>query len=66
MDDIALAEPLIAEIGLHFDLVTMQDELTDILGCEMDLLTREGVEQSHNLVRREAILRSAQPIYRAA
>ena len=49
-----------------FDLVTMQDELEAILGREVDLMTRKGVEQSHNPIRREAILRSARPIYQAA
>ena len=49
-----------------FDLVTMQDERKDILGREVDLMTRKGVEQSHNPIRREAILRSARPIYQAA
>lgn len=49
-----------------FDLVTMQDEIKDILGREVDLMTRKGVEQSHNPIRREAILRSARPIYQAA
>ena len=49
-----------------FDLVTMQDEIKDLLGREVDLITRKGVEQSHNPIRREAILRSARPIYQAA
>jgi hypothetical protein len=49
-----------------FDLVTMQDEMKDILSREVDLMTRKGVEQSHNPIRREAILRSARPIYQAA
>ena len=49
-----------------FDLVTMQDELEAILSREVDLMTRKGVEQSHNPIRREAILRSARPIYQAA
>lgn len=49
-----------------FDLVTMQDELEAILGREVDLMTRRGIEQSRNPIRREAILRSARPIFQAA
>jgi len=49
-----------------FDLVTMQDELKAILGREVDLMTRKGVEQSRNPIRRESILGSARPIYQAA
>ena len=49
-----------------FDLVTMQDELKAILGREVDLMTRKGVEQSHNPIRREVILGSARPIFQAA
>lgn len=49
-----------------FDLVTMQDELKAILDREVDLTTHKGVEESPNPIRREAILRSARSIYRAA
>jgi predicted nucleotidyltransferase len=49
-----------------FDLITMQDEMKDLWGREVYLTTRKGVEQSHNPIRREAILRSARPIYQAA
>lgn len=49
-----------------FDLVTMQDELEAILGRKVDLLERKAVEANHNWIRREAILHTAQPIYRAA
>lgn len=49
-----------------FDLVTMQDELTEILGRDVDLLTRKGVEESRHPVRREAILSSARTVFKAA
>jgi uncharacterized protein len=49
-----------------FDLVTMQDELEAIFGRPVDLLEREAVEVNHNWIRREAILQSARPVYRAA
>jgi len=41
-----------------FDLVHMEDELKQIFGCEVDLLTRRGVEQSQNYIRRKSILSS--------
>jgi predicted nucleotidyltransferase len=46
-----------------FDLVEMQDELREIFGSKVDLLTRRGVESSRNRMRREAILSSAEPLY---
>ena len=53
-----------ADWGL-LDLARMQEELEGIFGRNVDLLTRRGVERSHNRIRREAILRSAEPIYAA-
>ena len=46
-----------------FDLVHMQDELSRILGREVDLVERADVEQSRNYIRRKAILDSAEAIY---
>jgi len=46
-----------------FDLADMQDELTEIIGRKVDLIPRDGIEESHNAIRREAILNSAAPIY---
>ena len=48
-----------------FDLVTMTDELEALFGRKVDLLTRKGVEESPNYIRRKAILDSAQVIYAA-
>jgi len=42
-----------------FEMVDMQDELRGIFGRDVDLLTRRGVEDSRNYLRREAILGSA-------
>ena len=48
-----------------FDLVHIEDELKQIFGREVDLLTRRGVEQSRNYIRRKSILSSLeQPIFR--
>jgi predicted nucleotidyltransferase len=46
-----------------FDMVHMKDELEAIFGRCVDLVTRRGVEQSRNPLRRQAILSSAEPIY---
>lgn len=47
--------------GLEF--FAMQDELEQILGCRVDLLTRRSVEQSDNPIRRRSILESAREVY---
>ncbi len=46
-----------------FDMARMRDELQDLLGRDVDLVSRRGVEASRNPIRREAILSSAEPIY---
>jgi predicted nucleotidyltransferase len=46
-----------------FDLVTMQQELEQILGREVDLIERQTIEQSHNWIRRKEILSTAETIY---
>ncbi len=45
------------------DFVKMQNELTDILGRDVDLVMRDAVEASCNAHRRQRILDSAQVIY---
>jgi len=45
------------------DHAQMKQELETILGREVDLVSRRGVERSHNPIRRQAILGSAEPIY---
>lgn len=52
--------------GVHrtlLDLAAMQEELEGILGRNVDLLTRRGVEQARNPLRREEILSTAETIY---
>ena len=46
-----------------FDAVRMEDELSAIFGRPVDLVTRRSIERGPNWIRREAILRSAEPIY---
>jgi hypothetical protein len=48
-----------------FDLSRMQDELKQIFGREVDLVSRRGLESSANHLRRQVILESAQVIYAA-
>ena len=48
-----------------FDMVRMQDELEEILGRKVDLVSRRGVERSRNYVRKQAILASAETVYAA-
>lgn len=49
-----------------FDHVDMQDELVEIFGRRVDLLTRAGVEDSRNPIRKRAILESARVVYAAS
>lgn len=46
-----------------FDLVDMTDELKEIFGRDVDLLTKRSVEQSRNYIRRKAILSSIEVVY---
>lgn len=42
-----------------FDNVDMEIELEELLGRDVDLVTRAAIEQSHNWIRREEILSTA-------
>lgn len=48
------------------DHVEMQDELKDIFGRKVDLVSRRGIEHSRNTIRRKEILESAEVIYATA
>jgi hypothetical protein len=48
-----------------FDLVTMEMDLSEIVGRKVDLISRRGIEQSRNPLRRKAILESAELYYAA-
>lgn|SRR5689334_3499093 len=45
------------------DHVEMEDELSRLLGRRVDLISRSAVERSHNWIRRQGILQSAQVVY---
>lgn len=47
------------------DFVGIQDELSKMLGRQVDLVEWKAVENSRNYIRREDILRSAETIYAA-
>ncbi|MCX7001051.1 MAG: nucleotidyltransferase domain-containing protein [Candidatus Sumerlaeota bacterium] len=47
------------------DHVQMETELKELLGREVDLVSRRAIEQSRNWIRRKAILDSAEVIYAA-
>ena len=50
-----------ARVGLSF--FTMQDELSDMLGRQVDMNTFEGVEESRNWLLKAEILGSAEVVY---
>jgi predicted nucleotidyltransferase len=45
------------------ELARMRNELKTLLGRKVDFLTRKSIEQSHNWIRRQEILETAQSIY---
>jgi len=53
-----------ADWGL-LDHVAMREELQEIFGRSVDLVTRRSVERSRNWIRRKAILDSAKSLYDA-
>ena len=46
-----------------FDHVKMQQELENILGRKVDLVSKRAIEHSHNWIRRQEILETAKIIY---
>ena len=45
------------------DLVSAEQELSEIMGRPVDLVERQGVEQSDNWIRRRHILENARTLY---
>jgi len=45
------------------DFLNLQDELSRMLGREVDLLSRKAVERSSNYIFRRRILSTARPVY---
>jgi len=48
-----------------FDLVDMEDELRELFGRDVDLVSRRGIEAGRNPLRKTAILESAEAVYAA-
>ncbi len=46
-----------------FDIVHMRDDLSVLMGREVDLVERSAVEKSENYIRRKHILGSAETYY---
>lgn len=46
-----------------FDHLRMEQELANLLGRKVDILSKRAVEQSHNWIRRQEILNTAEVIY---
>jgi len=60
--DVLITFALNARKGL-LTLARIKHELEDLLGREVDILTKKSIEQSHNLTRSHNILNSAQVLY---
>jgi uncharacterized protein len=48
-----------------FDLIGAEEELSQMLGRKVDLVSRPGVERSRNWIRRREILGTARLLYAA-
>ena len=46
-----------------FDVMAMEEELSETLGRNVDLVSRRAIERSPNWIRRKAILTGAETIY---
>jgi predicted nucleotidyltransferase len=49
-----------------FSLAQMQEELREMFGREVDLVTRRSIEESDNPIRRAEILNTSQEVFHAA
>ena len=61
--DIDLLISFPPEVRLGWDFFELQKELENLLGCQVDLLTRRSVEQDRNSIRRRSILASTCEVY---
>jgi uncharacterized protein len=63
--DVDLLVTFRPDVHLGWDFFDLHKEIEDILGCEVDLLTRRSVEQDENPVRRRSILESTRDVFTA-
>ena len=61
--DIDVMVQFLPNTRIGWDIVTMNDELEKIFQRRVDLITKQGIEQSDNWLRRQNILDSATLIY---
>ncbi len=47
------------------DHVAMEEELSDIIGRKVDLVSQRAIERSSNCIRKTSILESAEPYFAA-
>lgn len=45
------------------DHVRLEEELAEILGRDVDVITRRGLERSRNYLRKAAIFNTVEPLY---
>ena len=45
------------------DHVAMEEELTEVIGRQVDMVSRRSIERSRNWIRRKAILETAESYY---
>ena len=60
--DLLVSFDVQARLGL-LDHIQIENELSEIFGRDVDLVTKRAVEESHNWIRRKSILDSLQVIY---
>ena len=48
-----------------FDVVRIKDELEELFGRRVDLVSKDAIEKSRNIIRRESILENSRIIYAA-
>jgi predicted nucleotidyltransferase len=63
--DVDLLVTFRPEVHLGWDFFELHKEIEEILGCQVDLLTRRSVEQDENTIRRRSILQSTREVYTA-
>lgn len=61
--DVDLLVTFRPEVHPGLDFFAIQDELQNLLGCRVDLLTRRSVEKGDNPIRRRSILEATREIY---
>jgi uncharacterized protein len=60
--DVDLLVTFCPDVHLGWDSFDLHKEAENLLGCEVDLLTRRAVEQDENAMRRRSILESTRDI----